>query len=124
MPELVLAPSNGNSPVGLQLGVGLDVIGDDGFLQPAQMKWFQKRQHPLGIIESPAHVGVGHHVNLVANGLPHGANKIDIALHAECPVNRTPSEANLNTRASPVLGCSASHTSLDEDSSRQRVSCH
>ncbi len=40
------------------------------------------------------------------------------------PFSRTPSEANLNTRCSRVLGFSPIHTSLDPERSSNLVSCH
>ena len=61
-----------------------------------QIERLEQRQHPLGIVESPAHVGVGHDVDAVADRFAHGANQVEIALHAGGAVHRSPAKTQLH----------------------------
>ena len=88
---------------GFQFGITLNVIGDDRLLQPAQMKWFEQREHSLGVIESPAHVSVGHDVDFVADGFANGSNEINVSLHAGGAVGGAPTEAHLHGLVAFVL---------------------
>ena len=71
--KFVLAARDWNSSIGLQFRVAADIVGNDRLFQPAQVKRFQQREHALGIVKRPAHVRVGHHVDLVAHGFTDGA---------------------------------------------------
>ena len=60
------------------------------------MKGLEPRQHALGVVERPAHVGVGHDVDPVAHRLADGAHQIQVPLHALGPVHGPPAEAQLH----------------------------
>ena len=67
------------------------------------MEWLQQREHALGVVEGPAHVGVGHQVDAVADDLADGADELDILLHACGAVDRSPAEAELHRLVALVL---------------------
>src|SRR5580704_938035 len=94
--EFMLSARDGNSPVGLQLCVTMDVLWDYGLFQPSEMKRLEQRQHSLGVVESPTHVCVRHDINAIADGLTDGANQFKVSLHASRAVGRSPSEAELH----------------------------
>ena len=57
------------------------------------MEWLQQWQHALGVVERPAHVGIGHQVDAVADHFANGAYKLDVTLHSLCAIHRSPAEA-------------------------------
>ena len=94
--EFVLASSNRDAAVRLQLSIALDVVRDDRLFQPAKLKRLQQRKHSLRVIERPPHIGVSHYINVVAHRLSHRANQLDVALHARSPIHGPPPETKLH----------------------------
>ena len=60
------------------------------------MKGLEQRQHALGIVEGPAHVSVGHHVDTIADSFPNRAYQGDIVLHACRAIRGPPAETQLH----------------------------
>src|SRR5258706_15232160 len=60
------------------------------------MERLKKRQHALGIVQRPAHVGVGHHIHIIANSLADGTNQVEVALHAGRAVGGSPTQTQLH----------------------------
>ena len=61
--ELVLAAGDGDAAIALQLLVAARVVGDHRLFEPAEIEGLEQRQHALGVVEGPAHVGIGHQVD-------------------------------------------------------------
>ena len=101
--EFVLAPSDGNSTIGFELRIPANIVGNYRLFQPAQMKRFEQRQHAFRVIQRPAHVGVGHHIDTITYGLAHRAHQPDIALHPRSAVGRPPAEPQLHRLVAFVL---------------------
>ena len=101
--EGVLAAGDGDAAVALEGGVALQVVRNHRLFEPAQVERLEQRQHPLGVVERPAHVGVGHDVDAGADRLAHGAHQIEVALHAFGAVDRAPAEAQLHGAVAGVL---------------------
>ena len=99
----MLAAGDRNSAVALQFRVAVHVVGNHRLFEPAQVERLQQRQHALGVVESPSHVRVGHHVDAVADRLAHGAHQFEIALHAGGAIDRSPSEAQFHGLVALVL---------------------
>ena len=74
----------------------MDVVREDGFFQPTQIERFDQRQHALGVIEVPAHVGIGHDVDAITQGFTERAEQVEIFLHTGGAVGGPPSEAHLH----------------------------
>ena len=92
----MLAAGDGDASVVLQLFVAASVVGDNGFFEPAELEGLEEGQHAFGIIEGPAHVGVGHQIDVVADHLAHVAYELDVFLHAGGAVEGSPPEAQLH----------------------------
>ena len=99
----MFAARDGDAAKLFQFRVAVDVVGDDGFFKPAQIEFFQQRNHALGVIQIPSHVGVGHDVNVVADCLAHDAHECEIFLHSFRAVGRAPAEAELHGFVTFVL---------------------
>ena len=95
-------PAMGTRPVGFELGIAAGVVGDDGLFQPAEMEGLEQREHALGVVERPAHVGVGHEVDAVADDFADGADEFDVA--SACPRRRRrgPSRSAASWPCSPA----------------------
>ena len=101
--EFVLAASDGNSTITFQLFISTSVVGNHGFFQPAQLERLKQRQHALGVIQRPSHIGVAHEIDVIANDLAHVANEFNIFLHAGSAINGTPAEAQLHHLVAFIL---------------------
>ena len=101
--EFVFAAGNGDAPESSQFRVAVDVVGNHRFFEPAQIEFFEQRNHAFGVIQIPAHVGVGHDVHAVADRLAHGADEREILLHAFRAVGRPPAETQLHRLVTFVL---------------------
>src|SRR5260370_42428712 len=91
--KLMLAASNWHTAVSFQLLVSTRVIGINRLLQPAKVKWLQQWQHALCIVERPAHIGVGHHIDAVAYYLANRSQQLNVALHPLCAICWSPAES-------------------------------
>ncbi len=71
----------------------------------SQRSWkgSSRGQHALGVVERPAHVGVGHQVDVVADDLAHVADELEVLLHSGGAVERAPAEAQLHHLVAFVL---------------------
>src|SRR5579863_3567873 len=94
--ELMFAAGDRNLSAGLQLRITMDVVWNDRLLKPSEMKRLEQWQHSLGVVESPAHVGVGHDIDVVADSFTDRTHELKIFLHATSAVSRSPSKAELH----------------------------
>ena len=94
---------NGDAAVCLQFLVAAYVVWNDGLFEPAKVEWLEQRQHALRIIESPAHVGIGHYIDAIAHHLSNRAHQPDIPLHSLGAVDRPPAKAQLHRLVTFVL---------------------
>ena len=92
----MFAAGDGNARAAFQFCVAVDVVGDDRLFEPAEIEGFEQREHAFGVVESPAHVGVGHDVDAIADGFANGLHEGDIFLHARGAVGGAPAEAQLH----------------------------
>ncbi len=67
------------------------------------MKWLQQWQHALCIVERPAHISIGHHIDAVAHDFANRSHQLDIALHSLCAIYWSPAESQLHCLVSFVF---------------------
>src|SRR5215468_7123642 len=60
------------------------------------MKRFEQREHAFSVVERPAHVGIGHHIDTIANRFANGANEAEIALHSFGSIGWPPAKPQLH----------------------------
>ena len=70
--------------------------GITGSSSQRRLKGFEQREHAFGVVESPAHVGVGHYVNAIADCFADCLHERDILLHACGAVGGAPAETQLH----------------------------
>ena len=92
----MLAARDRHAPIGLELGVAVQLVRHHRLLQPAQVEGLEPREHALGVVQRPAHVGVGHDVDPVAHRFADGAHQVQVPLDARGPVHGPPAEAQLH----------------------------
>ena len=80
----------------LELGVGMQIVGDHGLFDPTHVVGRQHAQHAPRMFEVPAHIGVGHDVDIVAHGLARRLHQSDVLVHALDAVLGAPAEAELD----------------------------
>jgi len=80
----------------LELGVSMQIVGDHGLFDPTHVVGRQHAAHAPRIFEVPAHIGVGHDVDIVAHGLARRLHQSDVLVHALDAVLGAPAEAELD----------------------------
>ncbi|MNV50906.1 hypothetical protein D3C71_1429360 [compost metagenome] len=78
----MLAARDRNRGQLVQLGVAVDVIGDDGLFQPARLKLFKLGQDALGVFQVPAHIAFQHQIRVVADDFANGLHRFQVFDHA------------------------------------------
>ena len=103
---LVLARGDRHRRIPPQRGVVPELVGHQGLLHPLHVELAQGPAHPPGVLQVPAHVGVGHDVDAVAHRGAQHLHQGHIAAQALGPVGRAVQEAHLHGLEPPphVLG--------------------
>src|SRR5258707_14265100 len=67
------------------------------------MKWLQQWQHALRVVESPAHISVGHYIDSIANDFADRAYQLNVSLHSFRAIYWYPAEPQLHRLVALVL---------------------
>src|SRR5437588_272532 len=86
------------------LRITVNVIRNDRLLDPLeiQARVLQHPDHANRIRNVPTHVRVGHQLDVRTNGMPDGANQLQVLPHAFEPVARTVTEPLLHRSESAL----------------------
>ena len=78
----VLSGRDRHSPVSHNAGVAADVVGDSRLLKPDEVELLEAAGSPDRLIDAPAHVGVDHDREIVAEMGPHRCDPLEIVPEA------------------------------------------
>ena len=107
-----------------QLGIAVDVVGDHRLLEPAQVERRERAQHAPGVFEGPAHVAVGHQVDVVADRLARGAHQIDVLVDARRRRPCGPQPKRSFTALKPCVGIGLAPRAQSVSSGWRRAGWH
>ena len=79
-----------------ELGITVQVIRQERFLEPGQPIRFQSLHHLFRIKKIPAHVGVGHDLNVITDGIANICDVLLVGAHAGNTVAGTVRKAHLH----------------------------